>query len=347
MLILRIVSVVSVIVVASACDYFRKDSPDVKIIDDRKGNFESEILKSLETTKNFFAQYEVGIATDVASNVVGFVPFVGSVVGPLIPIVTGALADETDWKESFAKTITDQTHRAIALNNVHNMEAVMKTISSNINFLKGDLNFTSTSVTAIIHNIHDDISKLANTFSLSTSIFRQYPLLAVKSLFSMATLVSVFQPMQKLLVPALAQASPVTCNFKEVLLEYRTLAATDRIKQLKVEYSHNDLASSRDLTGLIADVSRRPYNPKGYSTFAGPTIRCLIGCNFGCYRGKFCFKDLLNPNKNEYFSVSGWGGESNCKLDYIELLRFRVEQEFEAPVELATNACDQKGAARR
>jgi len=296
--------------------------------------------------KTFFATTEVGIASNAAGTVVGLVPYVGQVVGPVIPIVTGALADETDWKESFSRAIDDQTHRAIAENDVRNMEAAMQTISSNIGFLKDVSDFTSESVTSIIHSIHDDLDRLVNTFGHSSAIFRQYPLLGIKPLFAMASLIAVYKPMMNLLVPALAKRSTLSCEFKDVLFEYRPLAATDRLRKLEVVHSISDEPSRRDITRAVTNVSERPYNKDGYSTntdeYAKGKVRCLKGCDFGCSSGHFCFKDLLNPNQDEYFAAYGWELEGPCVVDYMELLRYRVERAFDDPVYLATKVCGKK-----
>ena len=94
------------------------DQYSVNILGYQCQTFETEVRRSLETSKAIIDQEDAQTFTDAFS----VIPVIGQMAG-IFPIMHRLLGIEGDWRIAFSKTIQDQTRRAIAENDVRVIEA--------------------------------------------------------------------------------------------------------------------------------------------------------------------------------------------------------------------------------
>ncbi|XP_037048076.1 uncharacterized protein LOC119082620 [Bradysia coprophila] len=313
------------------------DQIEIKISDDGTSTFEIEIKNALTTTKNFFASDEAKILAQVGAKIVGFIPYINIVSG-ILPALQKVLASESDWKEILAKAIPDQTQRALAENDIRNIEAAMQTVSGNIEFLKNGDDFSSESKIAIVHIIHTELDKIVNKFTDERAIFRRYPLISVPPLFLLSSFISVFDPIKNVIVPALARLSHTSCKLSDTLKEYRSIAIRGRLEKVSVV---DQLGTAFEIQNNLLELLNRPYNEYGYNQTNSGEIACQSkGCNFDPnfkYR-QGCVHDSVDAT--EYYAgnaVVMYG----CVVGYLELVRYRTERAFIDPMYLVGRTCSE------
>lgn len=114
------------------------------------------------------------------------------------------------------------------------MEAKIKTIAFNIKYLNESTNNTDEVKKAIVHDIHNDLSDMVNTFDHPHSGFRKHPLLTIPLLFSLASFDTVYGHIEVDLNSELPNRSIIGCKLQEILKEYQPLATIDRLTKIKV-----------------------------------------------------------------------------------------------------------------
>lgn len=105
----------------------------------------------MQTTEHFFAREEV---VDGGTVVVSFMPYIGQLAW-----LRNALADESDWKETFTKAIVHETQLEITDNNIRMMESAMQAIHDKISLLSNEKNpdYENRKIVAtILHTKLDD-----------------------------------------------------------------------------------------------------------------------------------------------------------------------------------------------
>lgn len=330
MLILRTLCIAGAIAVIQAGIPYKEIN--ITLVDDRTGTFETEIKGALTVVKNFYASTPVKIGTDILAKGISFIPHIGP-LGAVLPVVRGALAKESDFKKALMKAIPDETQRAITENDLRDIEATMETVSRNIRYLTTENNFTDQSRVSIVHNIHDNLDKIVNKFGQEQAIYRKYPLLSSSPLFGLSMLISLYDPIEEVIVPELAKRSVFSCRFYDILNEYRPLAVRDRLERVGVSWLEG---LELDKVTWLAEIQGRPFNEYGYNRTNSDEIECSKVCEkkIGydiCLRDKF--------DNNEYWAGSIVNFHS-CVIGYMELVRFRVEQAFKDPIHLVDNTCD-------
>lgn len=314
-------------------DILSYDDFKINLVEDRRGTFESQVRQSLTTTKNFFERPEGQHTLTLLKIGVGSVPYIGSYVAPLLPMLGTALAVESDWKEPFAKTIADETRQAIAEYSIPTIEATIKTVTQNVQYL-AQMNDTDSkqrdSLVAIVHIINNALDEIANTFLHNSVIFRKYPLVAVKPLFALASFVAVYSPVEAAVVPTFANISLVSCKFYDTLLEYRDLVAEARVKEVKFDCSgYEGLCAAQGFA-----VTTQRYQPNGYSHYLSGHIN-RDRCDRPTCNAIYCLTDELNPAG--YRRIYNYNMES--VYNYLALVRLRVERKFTDAIDLVNRTC--------
>lgn len=316
------------------------DEIDIRLFDNRLETFESKICDALTTTENIFNNKDVKNSVNGAVVVVSFVPYVGQ-VAQILPVMQDFLASESDWKESLTLAIADETQRAITENNIRSMESILQTIKNRIPLLNRN-DVPSADKRANAYIIHNEFDKMINEFDHVDAIFKEYPLLGSPPLITLALLVATFTPIANGFEPPLVENSRITCKVYNSLLEYRSLATYDRLKQL------NFVKNSPYYNGYqvnLVDVMYRPYSEYGYNkTSTGLSCRkCDNVYRTSSFydREKACFKDALGTDEyNSYGDGSTAWFDENCAIGYLELLRNRIEKVF--PIALMSSLCPEK-----
>lgn len=214
------------------------------------------------------------------------------------------------------------------------MKATMKTIRDKIKLLN-ESNPDLENRKTIASIIHTDFDKMINFFDLKSSLFRKYPLLGAPPLIQLASLVTIFTPLARDLIPVESMNPQISCKIYDVLLDYRPLTIMARVHKLRVKDSVHETnnKSIRNESSLI-DLMSLPYNENGYNSTNPPVIDCQPDCEGSrLFLGDVCLIDTFN-NRSYY---SNDIGASTCTIQYGTLIRHHIERLF--PVELLNSLC--------
>lgn len=342
MIVYRILCIVSFLVVVRG-DFAYNES-QINLFGGDSESFEDQIKKSLNSTKNFFADKNVEVFTDVYASTLNVVPYVGQVAS-LMPLLRNALAEESDVYDKLAIAIPDASQRSTAQTDVRAMRGALQTISDNVEFLKSGI-FESTSEVAVVHDIHGGLDTIVNIFNDPEAIFRKYPLVAVNILFVLASTVAVFAPIQQKIVPALTKKSRTPCKLKKVLLEYREHAVENRISKIEMKVARVTLESTHF---AIREIMDKPFNKSGYNKQSG-----ILTCGRSCVQGYYCLTDTVSGEQFDtgvtftgYYRQYDHDTENShaCLMSYMGFIRHGIEKAFEDPLDLIMNICTEKNKA--
>lgn len=191
----------------------------------------------------------------------------------------------------------------------------MGTIQSKVNLL-GDINPSNESRRNIATNMHIELDRMVNLFDLKSSLFRKYPLIGAAPVIQLASLIAVFNPIAKVLIPLEAANPQLACKMHDVLVDYLPRTINARLHQLR---------SNASIFRSVVKAMSLPYSEHGY----GVAIRCDIGCRPDV-SFSFCLKD-------EFSAVDLLGTDPICVIDYAALVRHHVEGMF--PIDVLKNQC--------
>lgn len=294
------------------------DEVNFRILINKTTNFEAEVLKSFQTTKNFFAQPEVkkGVLISILA---GFIhPYVAMVHGVLF-VMAGLFASESDWQKTFAKAIDRETKREIALSQLTLMKSNIKSIAAKYDLLvENKTKLEKQHTVGIV--IHSKIDEMLNFFADGDSLFKKFPLLGTPLLQQLAQLTAIFDPVAKELIPEEADRPDISCKMRDILVDYRRHTVNARLEMLRVV--------SKKYYSILPDITNAmsiEYNQYGYSKTKGGTLSCEKGCS-----NKYCLKDDFGDDAYSF-------PPNSCVMDYALLVRHRVEKMF--PVELLDSSC--------
>lgn len=279
-----------------------------KVIDDK-----------ISETKNF-----LDIA-NAALDLLSLVPFLDAFVG-LIKFFEAIFVDDTDsaFMEYLEWAITTIARRETAMEGFRSMNATMKVVAQNMMFLNNS-NSTNADRVSTVHNIHDGLFEVVSRLYDEKSIYRDYPMTVLNTLFGLTSIISLFHPIVNVISPTIVNDSKLFCDQYNALILYQTLAVKARLDSF--EYMAVQRAKP-----FIEEVKNRTYNPNGYLN--GETkIKCL---DQECQHEYQCLYDPTN--KKGVFSQSG--DVKECFLVYAELVRTRTEEAFAKPIELAKRFCN-------
>lgn len=305
---------------------------DVKfnIFDKNPRDFETRVFESMQIIKNFYARKEVEAAANGVASAINLIPVIGS-IGKVIPLIRSTLAEQSDWRASFTRTIVDETKREIAESEIRWMDATMETIQEKFNLLNED-NPDMENRKTVASIIHSDIDKMINFFALRTSLLKKYPLTGTPALLELASLVALFSPVARTLIPLESKNPQISCKMHDVLVDYRPRTVYARLDKL-----HATTTLFRD---ELAGVRSKAYNPNGYNQTN------MMDCHSkGCKKTYFaasggCLTDDFG--EDELFTLNYM--DMKCWTDYASYVRHRVEDVF--PVHALEAACvDRKSRA--
>lgn len=204
------------------------------------------------------------------------------------------------------------------------MEASLKTIQTKANLL-GDHNLDTENRKTIASIIHTDLDKMVNLFDLQLSLFKKYPLMGAPPLLQLASVIAMFGPIIKTLIPIEAMNPDISCKMHDVLLDYRPCIVNARLREL-----HDEVSSFKSRQKVIS----LPYNPNGYNETNPGEINCKKGCDLDRTPNEFCLEDKFS---NNFLECSIKNGTSVCMEDYGKLIRHQVEKLF--PIALLDKLC--------
>lgn len=299
------------------------DEVKFKMFDNKNPNIQTEILKSLQTTQNVFALPEVKKAV-VAGLTVGIVAEFWAPATNMLFIVVNLLGQESDWRESFSRTIANKLDRGVALSQLHWMKATMDTIKTKFD-LMSESNPKGLRA-SIARFIHRECDRMLNLFARQDSFVKKYPLLGTPLLIQLAQFVALFHPIAKTLIKLEAMTPELSCKMSNILLDYRPRMVNARLEKL-----HEDSTK-----GLVTETNHlRAFFSGDYNKTIPATFDCEKKCVMNTAKGKLC---LIDDFGDSWHTIP-W----SCASNYILILRQRVEEIF--PVESLNSVCADKPQA--
>lgn len=318
-----VIIVLFAVSIGSICAEIPYDEVEASIFDSLPRDFERNVLNSSEITKDFFEREDVSLAIATGMVALEYLPYIGE-FARLIPLMRDTLEDRSEWRGAFTKAIAHETMRTIAESEVRWIESEMQTIHEKF-ILLGQNNPDLTNRKTIASIIHTDLDKMINFFELKTCLFRKHPLIGTPPLILLSSLVAMFSPIARTLIPLEAKNPQISCKMHDVLVDYRPIIVNARLQQLHADKS---------IFTPILEVMSWPFNPNGYNKTHPAVINCEKGCkSSSTYSTELCLKD--NFGQDEYNVQNN--GTLTCVHDYAALIRHRVEKLF--PIELMNNLC--------
>lgn len=288
-------------------------------------------LTEMDTQRKFVINQKIDEAkifmeaTGVVLDVAALVPYLGEFAG-LVKFLAVVFVDDSDHDrmQDLADQIVNEAKRLIAMEGFRSMNATMKVVTQNMEFLNNSRSSEMDRV-AIVHNIHDGLYTVVSRLYDERSIYREYPMLAINSLLSLVPVIALFHPIAKVISPTLVEDSKLFCDHYHAIVQYQTLTVGKRLD------SFHYLAVER-AKPFIDEVKNRPYSLNGYLD-GKDRIKCLAWpCEFPQYQ---CLVDPVN--REGIYSQSG--DVKECFQVYAELVRTRMEEAFAKPLEMSKKYC--------
>lgn len=251
-----------------------------------------------------------------------------------------ALAHQSSWKEELVKTLTEQVRREIAMQDLSNIDASMRSILDDVTLLNTTNDLSEASKTATIHAIHHAVNDIVNKFDHEHSIFKRIPLLAIPILTSLASLVPVTNGIEDIIVPEVARDSLTACKLQYALHRYKELAAFQRISKVTnigkddtIEYQAQRLRMFNGLADVMRstfDTTNEFYACDRYSGHGAPAVRNVDHIYF----------------KDEMSNDSAYQGSLECVRDLMIYLKYRVDKVFDDSLEVLSQSCSPEKRAQ-
>lgn len=323
MLTVRIIVCIATAIISTGAE-IPYDEVETNIFDSIPRDFEHHVLNSTQITKDFFARDDVSLAIAAGKVALEYLPYIGE-LAHLIPLMRDTLEDRSEWRGAFTKAIADETMRTIAESESRWMEAAMQTIQEKF-VLLGENNPDLSNRKTIASIIHTDLDTMINFFEQKTCLFRKHPIIGTPPLILLASMVALFSPIAKTLIPLEAKYPQISCKMHDILQDYREIVVSARLQRLRAEKS---------IFSSLLNVMSLPYNSHGYNKTNPGVIDCGKGCKENrTFPIELCLKDQFSEDE---YDVKNDNGTLTCVEDYAALLRHRVEKLF--PIELLNTLC--------
>lgn len=270
------------------------DTVTVNVFDNRPRNFEANILKSLQVTKNWAASDAAKQGATAAAKVVGFIPVAGE-FSALIPMFQSVLASEDDWRQTFAHVISEEISMEILDDNIRRISDRMRTIKNNLVTLNRTSELSEEQQANLASGIHSDANTLISHFQNPTSIFKKHPLLGAPLLIQLALWVTYFDPVAQKLIPVQNSNPQLSCKMEDVLLDYRPRIVNARLEKITVDENVR-------IYGSKMEAMNKAFNEYGYNKTNPGVLECSLCSNelqTSPRTDKICFRDLFGSQ--EYF----------------------------------------------
>lgn len=332
MFILRVLCATALI--SGAFSWIPYDDIEFELVDGFPNSIDTQVRQLVQTTKYFFLRNDIDCVIEGGTTkVVNYSQYLRQIIA-ILPIVQSAIASENEWKHTIYKTIPDSARRNFAENDIRSMEGSLRNIAYHIGNLDPNKNLTAASKAAIVQNVHDSLDSIVGKFAHRQSVFRKYPIIAMPMVLALASLISLFIPVETALAPELSKSSLISCRLYETLVAYRPLAVENRLLKLDIVDSSGAPIQKRN---PINNVLSKPYNEYGYNQTGDASVACRRDCRPTDGEHIYvCLKDPISGTEydcNKRFEMYG------CLFSYMEFVRHYVENLFANPIKLLLKGC--------
>lgn len=279
----------------------------------RPADFEESVSQSMNTSKErIHKDPNVNSTLDRLSKV----PKIDKIQKNVMEM-RDMMAENSQWRMLFAKVIVDETEFEIAKREISRMRATMETVGTKMLSLERS-NDHKTNRATIASILHFNLDVLINFFSLDSSLFRKFPLLAVTPMRHLAKLTVLFTPKALQDINYEAMNPQISCKMRDLLLDYLPRVTYARLHQIDSIFQE------------MADVMAMPSTKQD----ANQTNCEVIDCTYGCTgsRDETCLKDKLCGEKCNV-TISG----SKCVQNYMRTVKQRVDELF--PIDQLDKQC--------
>lgn len=195
--------------------------------------------------------------------------------------------------------------------------------------------------------VQNNLKTIISRFSSGNSLFRKYPEIAVGPLLGLSALIGLFAPIRDAIYENKTDDTIISCQLTETLKEYFLPIINWRLKNVK---SISTSTRWQVPEKLVYEVT---YEPNKYVDIGDgdyykyrPTneVRCDRNVCNESFDGD-CFTDKMQDNT----LYSGYKGSSrhDCLVDYLFLVRLRVQELLDTAIELSNSTCSEVMRHRR
>lgn len=312
----------------SAISCVQYNEINVNLINASSESIELTLKNALIATENFLA--EAATSNDTTEK--PFIDHFLSISTLLQPVFPQA---NINWTE----VIRMERLREIAENNMRRISESMATVLFNVHFLGESSDSAIQSKMAIVQNIHSGLEQIINVFEQPQSIFRSHPMVAIPSLFALASLVPIYDRIEAIITPALAGTSHISCKLDDILSEYGARVEFYRSEKLRplVEITKENEAIYLDRFKLLKEARYPEFKPTDEVQVCG-----FIDGNVTAQSSAhvFYFKDELS-------SAPGFYGSLMCYSHIVQYYRYRVGVAFDEARNLTQKTCSAEQRSRQ
>lgn len=307
---------------------------EFEFMDGFPNKVDAQVQQLVQTTKNFYLRNDIDCVTEGGTTkVINYGPYLRQIVTTL-PIVQHAIGNEQDWRYTIHKTIPDAGRRSQAESDIRSMESSLRNIAYHIMNLDPNKNLTADSKAAIVTMVHESLDSMVSKFSQRSSVFRKFPLIGMPMVLAIASLISLFIPVETALVPDMDRRSLISCRLYETLVGYRPLAVESRLLKLDIIDSSGAPIHKRN---PINNVLLKPFNEYGYNQTSDQSVSCRRECR--ATDGEHIYVCLRDPLSGTEYDCNKRFEMYNCLFSYMEYVRHRVEKSFTDPIKLLLKGC--------
>lgn len=283
--------------------------------------FELDVVHVISAVRAFYAKHKV---LSVDSQVREYMPDIGEMKN-IVQQLYDTL-EQSQWRDLYEETISNDTYADADIRSIKPKMDTLKSIQTRIEKFKSN----PTAITAF--DLHLDLAQLINLFDSKTSTMRKYPLLGASPFIQLASLIAIFIPFAKALMPVDLINVQLSCKFRDILLDYRRHTLNGRFHKIYANTSDQSHVSIFD--EKLHEMSI-PYNDDEYNQNGSDELECERRCEGAKDKksNKFCLKDLFGSIEYQV-NIN----ETKCVKDYLALIRRRVDKLF--PIDLMKKNCD-------
>lgn len=259
------------------------------------------------------------------------IPVIGEGFGAISKILVYVAAKE--WRDGIYKAIPQAIDQSHAINDLIWLQSTLNTIYQQFNQLKAD-GIQEHEVQTKLEIIQNELMKMINLYAQENVVFRRYPQFSIPVFDSIAILLRMFEPLREKAIPN-RKTAQMACRVQDLVEDYRELNVFHRLQGIRYKtvcgtpagfHVCNSQPDDGFKRTVIKSHDQNGYNSKGY-----------IGCyTSGCALPAHCLID-----RGTKYEPDGRGptSEEECTMDYIGLLRQRIEKKYDRSYNMLGNVC--------
>lgn len=285
-------------------------------------DFDNEIAKSLEITKNFATDPAFEFGTKFPLAILACLDGFEAYAGSIIPVMLDTVKEEFENKGSLARIIIAHETRTEIRKSIIDSNIIIVSILDPLKTMKNNI----VGVCSHLEASHRDLFKIVMQLSSRNYDFRKFPSATSQLLLQIAPITTMIAQQ----IPYLEWNTKANCKLRSLFEDLFRHAVLHRLQKVDLacvessqcEFHYNDLISSTMKNELNVNISKPEQN----------YIRCSKN-----RKGDFTIKDNLEFIRSKGYTH--FHGDMSCVQDYFSLLRYRIESHFAKAVNMLDRRC--------